>query len=139
MRTGETAILRAKMPGIYINTVDGVMNGKFYNGSVKCHKAMYEALEMIRFQCFMDNCPPEHASEIESLLCKVRDAFPNKEFYDYFESPELKEMIKEHEKFSKMASNKFPTFSLWSTYIEITGILYQNNDNNYIGTYNVFV
>ena len=108
------------------------MNGKFYNGSVKCHKAMHEALEMIRFQCFMDNCSPEHASEIESLLCKVRDAFPNEEFYDYLESPELKEMIKEYEKFNEMASKKFPTFALWSTYIKITGILYQNNANNYI-------
>ena len=109
------------------------------NGSVKCHKAMHEALEMIRFQCFMDNCSPEHASEIESLLCKVRDAFPNEEFHDYLESPELKEMIKEYEKFNEMASKKFPTFALWSTYIEITGILYQNNANNYIGAYNIFV
>jgi hypothetical protein len=35
---------------------------------------MHEALEIIRFQCFMDNCSPERASEIESLLCNIRDA-----------------------------------------------------------------
>ncbi|CAB4004110.1 Hypothetical predicted protein, partial [Paramuricea clavata] len=72
------------------NTVNGVMSGKFYNGSVKCHKIMHEALEIIRFQCFMDNCSPERACEIESLLCNIRDAFLNEEFYDYLESPELK-------------------------------------------------
>lgn len=110
------------------NAITGV-----YNVTKQCMKLWK------RFQCFMDNCSPEHASEIESLLCKFRDAFPNEEFHDYLESPELKEMIKEYEKFNEMASKKFPTFALWSTYIEITGILYQNNANDYIGAYNIFV
>lgn len=113
------------------NTVNGVMSGKFYNGSVRCHKIMHEALEIIRFQCFMDNCSPERASEIESLLCNIRDAFLNEEFYDYLESPELKGIIDEYETFIEMASKQFPTFALWSTYIEITGIsvsMYANPD-----------
>ena len=94
------------------NTVNGVMSGKFYNGSVRCHKIMHEALEIIPFQCFMDNCSPERASEIESLLCNIRDAFLNEEFYDYLESPELKGIIDEYETFIEMASKQFPTFAL---------------------------
>ena len=105
------------------SSVNGVMSGKFYNGSVKCHKIVHEALEMVRFQSFMDSCSEERVAEIESLLANVRNGFPKEEFYDCLESPDMKQLIDDYESFIQTVSKQCPTFALWSTYIEITGYI----------------
>lgn len=35
-------------------SIKGVLSGKQYNKSVACHKTMYEALQRIRFEAFLD-------------------------------------------------------------------------------------
>ena len=113
------------------SSVNGVMSGKFYNGSVRCHKIMHEALEMVRFQSFMDSCSEERVAEIESLLDNVRDGFPKEEFYNCLESPDLKELIDDYERFILTVSKQSPTFTLWSTYIEITGLFLINTKRTF--------
>lgn len=58
-------------------SVSGVMSGKFYNGSVRCHKIMHEALERIRFQVFMDSLSPEERNDAGHQISILKDSFPD--------------------------------------------------------------
>ena len=48
-------------------SIKGVLSGKHYNRSVSCHKVMYEALQRLRFQSFLDSITDENQELPHSL------------------------------------------------------------------------
>ena len=65
----------------------GALSGKHYNRSVSGHKVMYEALQRLRFQSFLDSITDEN-QELASLIESMARSFPDDEFLNkYVESP----------------------------------------------------
>lgn len=103
-------------------SVNGVMSGKFYNGSTRCHKIMHEALERIRFQVFMDSLSPEERKDIEDQISILKDSFPCHDFENLLERPAFHDIMTQYGVFNETQKKTCPTFSLWSSYIDISGI-----------------
>ncbi len=103
-------------------SINGIMSGKFYNGSVRCHKLMHESLEIIRFQAFVQTLSDERQKEIEVFLSNARDSFEADAFPDYIESPDLETLMHDYNTFVEQSSELCPTFALWSSYLDITGM-----------------
>lgn len=104
-------------------SIKGVLSGKFYNGSTRCHKIMHEALERIRFQMFLDSLFPEEQWQIDERISELNDAFAASNFSDTIESTKFKQIFDRYQEFIETHRNVCPTFALWSSYIEITGKL----------------
>lgn len=105
-------------------TVNSVMTGKHYNRSVYCHKIMFEALERLRFQAFYESVTPSEQDEIMLLITGMRERFPDADFATGMSSETLLDLFKRYEQFVDTWNGKDPTFSLWSSYISMTGMLY---------------
>ena len=60
-------------------SIKGVLSGKHYNRSVSCHKVMYEALQRLRFQSFLDSITDEN-QELASFIESMARSFPDDEF-----------------------------------------------------------
>jgi hypothetical protein len=61
-------------------SIKGVLSGKHYNRSVLCHKMMYEALQRLRFEAFLDTLEEEYQETIYSLIMTMQDSFTDGSF-----------------------------------------------------------
>ena len=102
-------------------SVKCVLTGENYNRSVSCHKILYESLQRLRFQAFLDDLEEEKEGRIMEFLCEMSDSFPEKNFRDRVESQVFEEICDEYENFILDASVKSRTFSFWSMYIKMMG------------------
>lgn len=104
-------------------SIKGVLSGKFYNGSTRCHKIMHEALERIRFQMFLDSLSPEERAQLQinERVSELNDTFATSNFDDTVKSTKFKEIFDCYQEFIETHRNVCPTFALWSSYIDITG------------------
>jgi hypothetical protein len=103
-------------------SVKGVLSGKHYYRSIFCHKILYEAMQRLRFEAFLENLADDEKYErIEELLSEMSDVFPGKPFYALVECPVFEEIINEYESFIIDASTKSRTFAFWSMYVKMAG------------------
>ena len=108
--------------GIVIEgSIKGVLSCKHYNRSVFCHKTVYEALECLRFETFLDTLEEESREHILSLTMDLRDSFNEGKFHEYLESQPFNELFLEYEKFVAKSSGKSKTFAYWSMYMKMAG------------------
>jgi hypothetical protein len=83
---------------------------------------MHEALERIRFQVFMDSLSPEERKDIEDQISILKDSFPCHDFENLLERPAFHDIMTQYGVFNETQKKTCPTFSLWSSYIDISGI-----------------
>lgn len=106
-----------------IGSVNGVMSGKFYNGSTRCHKIMHEALERIRFQEFMDSLSPEKRKDVDDKISMIKDSYPSCDFINLLAAPDFVGILAQYDTFVETRKKTCPTFALWSSYIDMSGII----------------
>lgn len=102
-------------------SVKSVLSGKNYNRSMSCHKILYEALQRLRFEAYLDDLEEEKDGRIMAFLCEMSNSFPDKGFRDCIESELFEEICEEYENFIQNASSKSRTFAFWSMYIKMIG------------------
>ena len=103
-------------------SVKGVLSGKHYNRSVSCHKIMYEALQRLRFEAFLDSITENDQEDISSFIESMASSFPQDKFLsDGIESPIMQRILESYELFINDMCSKSRTFSFWSMYIKMAG------------------
>ena len=88
-----------------------------------CHKLVYEAMQRLRFEAFMESLDDDEKEGIELAVFNMMDSFPDDEFLDYLERPEIEAISESYEMFIQESSEKSKTFAFWSMYIRMTGTL----------------
>ena len=107
-------------------SIKGVLSGKHYNRSVLCHKVMYEALQRLRLEAFLDYVDENNA--VTSFINNMAGSFlEDKSLACEIESPEMQQMLNSYELFIVESSRKSRTFAFWSMYIKMAGNFYSPN------------
>ena len=52
-----------------------------------CHKLVYEAMERLRFEAFLDSIDDDEREGIHMLILDMMDSFPEELFVDNLERP----------------------------------------------------
>lgn len=86
-----------------------------------CHKLVYEAMERLRFEAFLDSIDDDEREGIHMLILDMMDSFPEEVFVDNLERPEIEAICESYETFTQDSSQKSRTFAFWSMYIRMTG------------------
>ncbi len=83
---------------------------------------MYEALQRLRFQAFMDQATDEDQEVMTSFIESIASSFPHDKFLsDDIESPLMKQILESYEMFIAESSSKSRIFAFWSMYIKMAG------------------
>ena len=77
----------------------------------------------LRFEAFMESLDDDEKEGIELAVFNMMDSFPDDEFLDYLERPEIEAISESYEMFIQESSEKSKTFAFWSMYIRMTGTL----------------
>ena len=91
-------------------SIKGVMSGKHYNRAVRSHKMMYEALERLRLEAFMDTLDDRYYSEVISFVKTLQESFPQ-DVRDKIESEEFNDLLKRYETFITESKANSKTFA----------------------------
>ena len=104
-------------------SIKGVLSGKHYNRSVFCHKVMYEALQRLRLEAFLEYVEEDH--EMSSFIDNLAESFlEDKVLTCEIESPEMQQILKSYKLFIAESSRRSRTFAFWSMYIDMAGNFY---------------
>ena len=101
------------------------MTGKHYNRSMHCHKVMSKALHKLRFQAFLDKVSEEENVNIYFVVSDLLKNFSSDDFQEKLRAEPFTEILEKYDAFVVQESESNPAFSLWSTYLEMIGILLQ--------------
>ena len=101
-------------------SIKDVMSGKHYNRALRSHKMMYEALERLRFEAFMDTLDDGYHNQVIPFLKTLQESFPH-DVKEKVESDEFDNLLKCCETFIGDSKANSKTFSYWSVYTEMTG------------------
>jgi hypothetical protein len=71
----------------------------------------------------MESLDDDEKEGIELAVFNMMDSFPDDEFLDYLERPEIEAISESYEMFIQESSEKSKTFAFWSMYIRMTGTL----------------
>ena len=104
-------------------SLNGAMNGHHYNRSVRMHKCVVEAMERIRFQCFIDSLSNEDKDQVLDVLISLNTSFPGAAFSHCVQSEDYNRCITLYNAFIREHRQKSPTFDVWSSYIEMVQVL----------------
>jgi hypothetical protein len=101
-------------------SIKGVMSGKHYNRAVRSHKMMYEALQRLRFEAFLDTLDDGSHDEVISFVKTIQETFPH-DVYEKIESDYFQDLLKRYEAFIADSTANSKTFAYWCMYIEMAG------------------
>lgn len=82
---------------------------------------MYEALERLRFEAFLDTLEDESREHILSLTMDLRDSFNEGKFHECVESELFNKLFLSYETFVAESSRNSKTFAYWSMYMQMAG------------------
>jgi hypothetical protein len=83
---------------------------------------MYETLQRLRSQAFMDQMTEEDQEVMTSFIESMASSFPEGKFLsDDIESPFMQQILESYELSRAESSSKSRTFAFWSMYIEMAG------------------
>ena len=98
------------------------MSGKFYNGALYVHKVMYEALQRLRFESFMNSLKPEERNSIEWFAKEHQQECLSTELLEHtISSFTFERIYAMYEEFIKINRLKNATFDYWCSYIDMVG------------------
>lgn len=80
-------------------------------------------MQRLKFEAFMESLDDDEKEGIELAVFNMMDSFPDEEFLDYLERPEIEAISEGYEMFIQESSEKSKTFAFWSMYIRMTGTL----------------
>ena len=60
----------------------GVLSGKLYNRSILCHKMVYEAMQRLPFEAFLQSLDHDEKEGLELAVLDIIESFPDQEFVD---------------------------------------------------------
>ncbi len=103
-------------------SVDGVLSGKEYNRALRAYKILMETLERLRFDAFMQSCP-QIDDEFRDFFESMGDAFPDTQFLDYVQSPQMDALFDQYSGYVRKMSQENSTFSFWSSFIAMVQLL----------------
>ncbi|XP_028415026.1 uncharacterized protein LOC114538109 [Dendronephthya gigantea] len=104
-------------------SLNGVFSGKHYNRCIRAHKLVFEAMERLRFEAFLDSQTTLQKSEIIGLVKEISGNL-NKEHFDaYVENVTIQEIGERFQQFIENESQRSATFQLWSSYIDMVYLL----------------
>ena len=106
---------------ISVGSIRGVLSGKPYNRSVMCHKLVFEVMERLRFQAFLDALDDEQESIYIAIL-DLMDCFAEGTFVNCMQSPQTETIVGSYEEFIENSSKKSKTFAFWNMYIKAIGM-----------------
>ena len=87
--------------------------------SVHCHKTMYEVLERLRFEAFLDGLDEEY--QVFSLIMTMQDFFTEGRLQELVDCDLFHNLILKYDVFVASSSAQSKTFAYWSMYIKLTG------------------
>lgn len=102
-------------------SIKGVMSGKHYNRSIRCHKVLYEALQQLRIESFLDTLDVSTQEEVFSISSSLKEAYLEGRLEKYTQNSAFKKLILSYEKYIESGSSKSRTFAYWSMYIKMIG------------------
>ena len=82
---------------------------------------MYEALERLRFEAYLDTLEDESRERILSLIMDLRNSFKEGKFHEYVESELFHKVFLDYETFVSESSRNSITFAYWSMYMKMAG------------------
>lgn len=99
------------------------MSGKYYNGAIYVHKAMFEALERMRFHCFLNSVSEDNKSSIKWFIEEYHNTCLKspKGHEEVTNSFMLNGIWKMYNEFIQTNCAKNATFEYWSSYIDMIG------------------
>lgn len=104
-------------------SVNGVLNGKHYNRSIRCHKLVFEALSRLLWNAFFNSMPADECTE--SL--KIADHIYNSYKVGLLKKNEIPEdfisLVEKFEKFVAENCERNVTFAFWVSYLDMVGCL----------------
>ena len=102
-------------------SITGVLSGKHYNRSIASHKIIYEALQRLRFEAFVETLEDELKEHIQSIVEAGGDAFFGDKLKDFIESEQFTGLMDRYNSFIDESSAASKTFAYWSMYIRMAG------------------
>ena len=82
---------------------------------------MYEALERLRFEAFLDGLDEEYRASVFSLIMTVQDSFTEGRLQELVDCELLHDLTLKYDTFVASSSAESKTFAYWSMYIKLTG------------------
>ena len=104
-------------------SMNGVLNGHHYNRSIRAHKLLYESLQRLRLQTFLDSLQEAEAKEMLDAIRKLDLSFPTESFTDACDTEDFQIVKDRYQIFVEEQKEKSPTFAFWSSYIEMVQLL----------------
>ena len=78
---------------ISVGSIRGILSGKHYNRYVMCHKLVFEAMERLRFQAFLDALDDDEQESIYIAILDLMDCFAEGTFVDCMQNPQIEEIV----------------------------------------------
>ena len=91
---------------------------------------MYEALQRLRFEAFLDTLDEEYQESIFSLTTTTQDSFTEGRFQECMKSQLFDHIAIKYETFVAESSTKSKTFAYWSMYTKMAGKDYKDVFNS---------
>ena len=101
-------------------SLDGVISGHHYNRSIHAYKIVYETMEELRFQEYLESIDKAKYEEIVSTLTTI--TWDNRNNPEEFEE-NIQEIQLEYEEWVKKRREENPTFEFFSSLIDIISLL----------------
>jgi hypothetical protein len=105
-------------------SVTGVLSGKHYNRSVRAHKLIYEAMQMMRFEAFeksLSSTPSNN--QFHTIGISVLEDSEREMFTEICTSERVNVTKRAYDEFVEKRSEENPTFAFWSKYIDMVQLL----------------
>lgn len=100
-------------------SLSGVMTGHHYNRSVRTHKIVYEAMQRLRWESFLECLDEDEKVHALKICADLHASFPSRDFDSLVEGSELMSLNDKYSQYITQMSQEYPTFAFWSSYIEL--------------------
>ena len=103
-------------------SVARVLNGTFYNRSIRCFKLLAESLSRLQWREFIDSLPVGEQTQALHFTAELNDSFPFA-FEDLAASDQGKQLVAAFQAHRKQRCSQNPNYALWNSFIEMVEIL----------------
>lgn len=100
---------------------------------------MYEALQRLRFEAFLDGLGEDYQASAFSLIMSMQDSFTEGRLQELVDCELFHDLVLKYEVFVASSSAQSKTFAYWSMYIKLTSkSVFSSNSLNHIFNNDLF-